>query len=59
MLKSFGIEETDANKEKFNELLENSFTQIDTNPDGTISKEELEKNASAVMDKLAEDAIDL
>ena len=59
MLKSVGIEETDANKEKLNELLENSFTQIDTNPDGAISKEELEKNASAVMNKLAEDAMDL
>lgn len=47
---------TDANRAKFEQLIENSFTSMDNiTPDGKITKAELQKNAQKVIAQLTTD----
>ena len=56
MLNSANFEINDKNKAKVDELINNSFTSLDSiKQDGMITKEELTKNASAVINKLVDD----
>nr|QGT49862.1 hypothetical protein Melaina855_2490 [uncultured Candidatus Melainabacteria bacterium] len=55
MLQEAGIEITDANKNKIDELINNSFTSMDTiQKDGVLSKEELTQNAQKVIEQLTD-----
>lgn len=56
MLEEAGIEITDANSAQINQLIDNSFTSMDTiNKDNALTKEELTKNAEQVINKLTDE----
>lgn len=56
MLKEAGIEITDENNAQITQLIDNSFTSMDTiNKDGALTKEELTKNAEQVINKLTDE----
>lgn len=56
MLQEAGIEITEANKTKIEELINNSFTSMDTiQQDGELTKEELTLNAQKVIEQLTDD----
>lgn len=56
MLAQSGIEITDANKAKLEELIENSFNSMDTiEQDKSLTREELTKNAPTIIQKFTQD----
>lgn len=56
MLKEAGIEITNENNAQITQLIDNSFTSMDTiNKDGALTKEELTKNAEQVINKLTDE----
>ncbi|MGN0030706.1 MAG: EF-hand domain-containing protein [Candidatus Gastranaerophilaceae bacterium] len=59
MLTANGIEISDANREKIEQLIDNSFTAMDTiAADGELTREELQANAKNVIAQLTDDLLD-
>ncbi len=59
MLKGNGIEISDANREKIEQLIDNSFTAMDTvAADGELTREELQASAKDVIEQLTDDLLD-
>lgn len=55
-LKAIGIEINDKNKAQIEQLIDKSFTNIDTiKQDGELTREELQKNAPQIISNLADE----
>lgn len=60
MLQDAGFEITETNKAKIEELINNSFTSMDTiKQDGELTREELAQNAPQIISKLTEKLTEL